>query len=60
MPSADEFRKELYRMLSEATKGGRAFVEINAGELHRRVGDYPSKNHRMPMYTELPRASGPG
>jgi len=55
MPSADDFRNELYRIMLEATKAGRPNVDINAGELHRRVGNYPGKNHRMPVCCEVMR-----
>ena len=59
MPNVEDFKSELHRMMLEAMKAGKAFVEINAGELHRRVGDYPNPmRHRMPicchvMYTAL-------
>jgi 5-methylcytosine-specific restriction protein A len=39
---------EMYRMMNEAMHEGLGTVEINAGELHRRVGSYPDPNHRMP------------
>jgi len=40
---------ELHRMMSESIRQGRATAEINARDLHRRVGDYPGPDHRMPM-----------
>lgn len=49
MPTRDDFKVELYRMMNEAVRQGRTTAEITAGELHRRVGDYPGPNHRMPM-----------
>ena len=36
MPTADEFRTELYRMKHEAFKQDCEYVDIEAGELHRR------------------------
>jgi 5-methylcytosine-specific restriction protein A len=30
-------------------KAGKEVAEIDSGELHRRVGDYPGRNHRMPV-----------
>jgi 5-methylcytosine-specific restriction protein A len=57
MPDADDFRNEVYRMMLEAMKAGEAFAEINAGELHRRVGDYPGKNHRLPICCEVMRGA---
>jgi hypothetical protein len=57
MPTADEFRMEMYRMMNEAVHEGRETPEINAGELHRRVGDYPGRNHRMPVCCEVMRGA---
>jgi hypothetical protein len=48
MPTAEDFKQELFRMMAEAHNAGNDFVEINAGELHKRVGGYPGRNHRMP------------
>lgn len=57
MPTAEDFRLELHRMMLEAVKEGREFAEINAGDLHRRVGDYPGRNHRMPVCCEVMRGA---
>jgi hypothetical protein len=57
MPTADDFRMEMYRMMNEAVREGRETTEINAGELHRRVGDYPGRNHRMPVCCEVMRGA---
>jgi hypothetical protein len=46
MPTAEEFKLVLHRMMLEAMQGGHDFVDVNAGELHTRVGDYPGPNHR--------------
>jgi hypothetical protein len=43
-------------MMAEAQKAGQDFVEINAGELHKRVGDYPGRNHRMPNCYQVMKA----
>jgi hypothetical protein len=51
-PSSDDFRKELAAQLTRAEKRGASHVEINSGELHRAVGDYPGPHHRMPMCCE--------
>jgi hypothetical protein len=48
MPTADEFRTELYRMMQGAFKQDCDYVNIEAGELHRRIGGYPGKENRMP------------
>jgi len=48
MPTADEFREALYRICYEAFQHGQTTVDVNAGDLHRRVGGYPGPDHRMP------------
>ena len=53
MPTADEFRTELFKMMHEAVKQNSPHIEINAGELHSRLGDYPGPNHRMPVCCEV-------
>jgi hypothetical protein len=35
MPTADDFRMEMYRMMNEAVYDARETLEINAGELHK-------------------------
>jgi 5-methylcytosine-specific restriction protein A len=43
---------ELDAQIERAQRQGRQHVEINAGELHRTVGGYPSESgapHRMPL-----------
>jgi 5-methylcytosine-specific restriction protein A len=50
MPTMDDFRREVIAQIARAQRQGRPHVEINAGELHRVVGDYPDAGaHRMPM-----------
>lgn len=46
--TTNDFRNELVRMLAKAQTFGFIAVDINAGQIHRRVGDYPGKGHRMP------------
>ena len=48
MAQVEEFRAYQNRLFEEAQKAGRQFLDLNAGELHRAVGVYPSSNHRMP------------
>jgi 5-methylcytosine-specific restriction protein A len=55
MPTAEDFKLELHCMMLGAMKEGKECVEINAGELHGRVGDYPGRNHRMPVCCEVMR-----
>ena len=32
------------------------YIDLNAGEIHRVVGNYPGKNHRMPICCEAMRS----
>jgi hypothetical protein len=49
MPTAEDFKHELFRMMAEAQKAGNEFVEVIARQLYRSAGG-PSGmgNHRMP------------
>ena len=55
-PRADDFRSELRGQLRAAELAGKPFIEINAGDLHRRIGSYPGSDHRMPMCCEVMRS----
>lgn len=48
MPTADEFRFELRVQMRAAELLGYPSVDINAGQLHRKLGIYPKPNHQMP------------
>jgi len=57
MPNSDDFRRELEAQIDRAKKQGRPHCEVNAGELHRVVGDYPAMlKHRMPICCEVMRS----
>jgi 5-methylcytosine-specific restriction protein A len=57
MPTADDFRRELHRMMYEAFNAGHNFIDVNAGQLHARLGDYPGPNHRMPNCCQVMKAA---
>jgi hypothetical protein len=42
MPAASQFQSELLRMFRQAQQKDLPYVDIRAGTLHRRVGDYPN------------------
>lgn len=46
--SSDAFRRELRVQWTRAQERDALYIDINAGELHRRVGGYPGPDHRMP------------
>src|SRR3989442_10436893 len=56
MPTAEDFRHELFRIMADAQNAGLDFVEITATELHERVGGYPGGNHRMPDCCQVMKA----
>lgn len=51
--TAEAFRKELARLMNEAKEKGCKYIDITSGEVHRNVGDYQGKNHRMPSCCEV-------
>jgi 5-methylcytosine-specific restriction protein A len=55
MPTAEDFREQLLEVFRIAAQQGISPVIVNAGDLHRLVGDYPGTNHRMPVCCEVMR-----
>jgi len=53
----DQFRAALFIMFSKATEDSSEYIDVNAGQLHRRVGGYPSSDHRMPLCCAVMSAS---
>ena len=51
--SPGEFRAELLAQFSHAQNRAAPYVDINSGELHRRVGGYPGRDHRMPVCCDV-------
>ena len=47
-PRSEDFRQELERIFDEAKKQDQQYVDVKAGDLHRRVGGYQGGSHRMP------------
>lgn len=52
-PVASDFQRELNRIFQRATRQGRPYVDVKSGDLHRAVGGYPGRNHRMPVCCEV-------
>ncbi len=52
-PSAEDFKDTLLSMLDSAEKEGMAYRDVRAGDLHKKVGGYPGKNHRMPVCCDV-------
>ncbi len=57
MATPEILRVELRWQLIQAERRGDSYIDINSGELHRKVGGYPGPKHTMPscckvMYEE--------
>jgi len=48
-PGKTGFEAALAEVFTEAESAGKPYVDVEAGELHCRVGGYPGQNHRMPV-----------
>jgi 5-methylcytosine-specific restriction protein A len=48
VPTSEEFQAALDDRIARAWRQGMAHLEVKAGDLHREVGDYPGRSHRMP------------
>lgn len=47
-PTSEQFRVALAARLTRAADGGSHWLDVVAADLHREVGAYPGKGHRMP------------
>lgn len=54
-PQRNDFWIQLYTMIQDASDQDESYVDVNAGELHRRTGFYPGSNHRMPVCCDVMR-----
>jgi hypothetical protein len=50
-PTMRDFQKELDEIFEMAQ--GQVHVDVKSGDLHRRVGGYPGRNHRMHSCCEV-------
>ncbi len=55
MQTAIAFRNTLRTALQGAGLQHMPFIDVNAGQLHRLVGNYPGGNHRMPVCCKVMR-----
>ena len=57
IPTAEDFQNELDKIFRDAQSQNLQAVEVTSGELHRLVGGYPGKTHRMPACCQVMRAN---
>lgn len=53
MPTVDDFKQKLEELLAAARSEGKESIDVCSGDLHRSVGGYPSRNHRMASCCEV-------
>ena len=53
LPNSDDIANEIIKIQNEARNQGCREIQINSGELHRSLGGYPGKNHRMPLVCHI-------
>lgn len=44
----EDFIKAINEERAKAKSAGKQYVDINSGEIHRKLGGYPGKKHCMP------------
>jgi len=60
-PTTEDFQAELDKVFAAAQQEGKPFIEVKSGDLHRSVGGYPGRNHRIPLCcTVMKRNMKPG
>ena len=54
-PTAWDFQNQLMAILNAARQSGQSYVDVESGNLHKKVAGYPNPNHRMPVCCEVMR-----
>jgi len=58
MPTAEEFREQLFEVFCVAAERRQPSVTVKAGDLHRNVGGYPGRRSaRMPVCCNVMRGA---
>ena len=55
IPTSVDFQDELDNIFRKAQQQGLSEIKVKSGDLHRKVGGYPSHNHRMPVCCQVMR-----
>jgi hypothetical protein len=50
-----DFQVAIRKMFADAVAAGQAYLDVHAGELHRKIGGYPGPSHRMPLCCDVMR-----
>lgn len=53
--NSDRFRQALESLLAQASERNQSHIVVVSGDLHRLVGGYPGKDHRMPLCCQVMR-----
>jgi hypothetical protein len=56
-PTADDFKSALSTILLRARREGATYADVKSGDLHRIVGGYPGRDHRMPICCSVMRSA---
>ena len=54
-PSPEDFQRELDSIFASAQQEGKSPIEVKSGDLHRAVGGYPGRSHRLPVCCRMMR-----
>jgi len=50
LPTVEDFKRQLSETMQDAREQGLPYIDVESGDLHRKVGGYPNGgNHRMPV-----------
>lgn len=49
MPTSEDFLAALRSEIREAETRKVPHIDINSGQLHRKLGGYPASNHQIPL-----------
>jgi len=52
-PNTQDFEKVLDSVVVSVRNLPISFIGLKAGDLHRKVGNYPGENHRMPICCDV-------
>lgn len=54
--TSEIFMEEISKLIKNAREAGLDYLDITSGDLHRKVGGYPGRNHSMPTCCNVMRS----